>query len=166
MSVLSQQQLYQYATNAGFVGSARDTIVAIAQAESSGATTAVNTSDPNGGSYGVLQINGFWFNHGTNQACALDPQCAFNFAYNTISHQGTNFSDWGTYSSGVYQQYLGQSSNNTPTNSPTTGGICDAWVIGGIICSQFFEQGTIVLVGLLVALVAIVMIALGQMEKA
>lgn len=56
-TILTKQQLYQYATNAGFTGAARDIIVAISQAESGGNTQAYNPNDPYGGSYGVLQIN-------------------------------------------------------------------------------------------------------------
>lgn len=81
-------------------------IVAIAMAESGLNTDSVNTSDPNGGSYGILQINGFWFSHGISKSGALDPQMAFSFSYTTISQHGTNFNDWGTYTSKKYRQFL------------------------------------------------------------
>ncbi len=167
MSNLSISQLIQYIQQAGFSGQGLQNAAAVALAESGGNPQGC----PNGSvDRGAFQINNCYHPEVTD-TCAFDPNCAAKAAF-TISNGGTDFSPWSTFTSGKYQQFISQvqgalgSSNNTPTNSPTTGGICDAWVIGGIICSQFFEQGTFVVVGLLVALVAIVMIALGQMEKA
>lgn len=107
MAILREDQLYTYATSAGFTGGARDTIVAISQAESGGNTSAYNGTDPNGGSFGVLQINGSHFgpNGTTNKNCALDPLCSFQYAYQ-LSNGGTDFHDWGSYTNGSYTQYL------------------------------------------------------------
>lgn len=133
MSIATLQQLETWAANAGFSSSTkvagtpgysqRDVIVAIAQAESGGNTAAVNTHDPNGGSFGILQINGFWFSHGITKAGALDPQHAFNFAFTNISHHGTNFSDWSTFQSGAYEKHIKQaaSSQRGIIHLPTNG---------------------------------------------
>ncbi len=83
MSTLTLQQAQYYAEQAGFSGQSLSTILAIAMAESGLRTDAYNGSDPYGGSYGILQINGAHFNSGTTtKACALDPACSFKFAYN------------------------------------------------------------------------------------
>jgi Lysozyme like domain len=106
MPILSRQQIQQYAYNAGFRGAALNTIVAIAFAESGGNTTAYNPSDPYGGSFGLVQINGAHFSSGgTNQACADDPQCAMNYAFK-LSNGGGNFLPWGTYTNGSWLHYL------------------------------------------------------------
>lgn len=105
---LSFSQLKGYAQAAGFSGVAADIVTAIAMAESGGNTCSWNPADPYGGSFGVVQINGSHFQSGTTtQACALDPACAFKFAYG-LSAQGTKWTDWGTYTNGSYLQYLNQ----------------------------------------------------------
>jgi murein DD-endopeptidase MepM/ murein hydrolase activator NlpD len=105
VATLTTDQLTQYAQQAGFSGAALQNIVAIAQAESGGNTDAYNASDPNGGSYGVLQINGA---HGLPTSCMLDPACSFKFAYQ-LSNNGTNFQPWSTFSNGAYKSFLGGS---------------------------------------------------------
>lgn len=100
--ILTIPQTQTYAAAAGFTGTALDTIVAIAQAESGLNTTAVNPRDPNGGSFGIVQINGVHFGGSFTQAQAFDPAAAFRFAY-TLSDGGTNFSAWSTYTSGAYK---------------------------------------------------------------
>jgi Lysozyme like domain len=111
MTVLTASQIKAYAANAGFSGQALNTIVAIALAESGGNTNATNSSDPNGGSYGLVQINGAHFHAGgTSQACALDAQCSMNYAFSLWSSQG--FEPWGTYDphdpsvTPAYENYL------------------------------------------------------------
>jgi murein DD-endopeptidase MepM/ murein hydrolase activator NlpD len=104
--VLNQQQLTNYAQQAGFQGQALQDIVAIAMAESGGNTNAYNGNDPNGGSFGILQINGIHFGTGTSQSCAFDPACSFRFAYQ-LSGGGNNLQPWSTYTSGFYKKFLG-----------------------------------------------------------
>lgn len=181
MPNLSQQQLYQYATNAGFVGAARDIIVAIARAESGGSTTAVNPNDPYGGSYGVLQINGAHFQSGTTtRLCALDPQCAFNFAFG-LSKSGTDFSPWGTYTNGQYRQYLNTPSlggsnlsstsfTSSNTSSSSNSSSCAPWDIpcavqegiAGLVHSDFFTQSIIVMVAVVLGLIGVIVLAFGH----
>lgn len=53
-----------------------------------------------------------------------------------------------------------QSTSGVGTGGPSTStNVCDALVIGGLICSTWFEQAIFVTVGILVALVAIVSIS-------
>lgn len=133
-SPVSSISAFQYAAQAGFNTqnvpgtpyTQRQIIVAIATAESGLDAHSWNKSDPNGGSFGILQINGFWFHPmsgpAITQSQALDPQNAFNYAYNVISSKGTNFTPWSTFTSGAYKKYIQQDSattiavNNLPTN--------------------------------------------------
>jgi hypothetical protein len=179
MSTLTPDQLSQYASNAGFSGFSKDVIVAIAQAESGGNTEAYNSNDPYGGSYGVLQINGAHFQSGTTtKSCALNPACAFKFAFG-LSKGGTDFSAWGTYTSGSYRQFMsgmpsgsGQilsnllSSNSNNSSSST----CAPWDIPGVaqdaissfFGSDFFTQVMIVTVAVILALIGIVVLVFGH----
>lgn len=108
---ITPEKAAQYAAQAGFsnqiVSGTKYTqiqiITAIASAESGLDVHAFNPSDPNGGSFGILQINGFWFGHGISQQGALNALQSFQFAYTAISHHGTNFNDWSTFKSGVYK---------------------------------------------------------------
>lgn len=103
---LTPVQLQQYAVQAGFQGDSVNTITAIALAESGGETGNCNLSDPYGGSFGVLQINGSHFLSGTtSKACAFDPLCSFQFAY-SLSGGGKNFTPWGSFTDGRYASYL------------------------------------------------------------
>lgn len=119
MSILRADQLYAFATAAGFTGSARDNIVAISMAESGGNTQAQNCSNPGGScDRGLLQINNYWHKEISDQ-CAYDPLCSFQAAYQ-ISSGGTDFSPWTTFKSGAYTKYLNPA---TPSyTSPNTAG--------------------------------------------
>lgn len=103
MAVISIASAQSYAAAAGFTGEALNIIVAIAQAESGLDTTAVNANDPNGGSFGIVQINGIhiFTEHAITLAQAYDPAAAFRFAYH-LSNGGQNFTPWSTYTSGAY----------------------------------------------------------------
>lgn len=105
-------QAVQYARDAGFTGNSLTYVVAIAMGESSLWTHAVNTSDPYGGSFGILQINGAHFGetlggHVVSQATCFDPAISFRFGF-AISNGGSKFSDWGAYSSGRYTNFIAQ----------------------------------------------------------
>jgi hypothetical protein len=127
---LSIPTLYGMALNAGFTGQSAVTITAIAQAESAGIPNAWNPGKtlPGGGttenSFGVLQFNANAWGAQTAQA-ALDPQTAFNQAY-SASNGGANFSTWGAYTNGSYQQYVApvsQAASALPSASPAPGGV-------------------------------------------
>lgn len=106
MSVITVTQARQYASKAGFAGNALDVIVAIAQAESGLNTQAQNRAgnSPPSTDRGILQINSYWHKEVVD-SCAYEPQCAFNAGY-TISHQGSDFTPWVTYTNGAYLKYM------------------------------------------------------------
>lgn len=105
MTVLSLQQAYSDAEQAGFSGQGLNTIVAIAEAESGLNTQAENCNNPGGScDRGIVQINNYWHSEISDQQ-AYNPITAFQAAYQ-ISSSGTNFSPWTTYTNGSYKQYL------------------------------------------------------------
>ncbi len=112
MAQLSTAQAATYAQQAGFAGSALDTIVAIAQAESSLVTNARNVNSDGTVDRGILQINSYWWSQFTDAQCD-DPGTAFRIAYSPISSNGIDFTPWSTYQSGAYKRYL-------PTTSTAT----------------------------------------------
>ena len=118
-TILRTDQLYTYATQAGFTGTARDTAVAIAMAESGGNPSAQNCSNANNTcDRGLLQINNYWHPEVSDQ-CAYNPLCAFQSAY-TISNGGTDFTPWTTYNNGAYQKFLSTGAPTYPTSSSTS----------------------------------------------
>jgi Lysozyme like domain len=173
MSVLTVAETYAYATAAGFTGAARDTIVAIAGAESGYNTQAHNPNDPYGGSWGILQINGAHFASGTTtQQCALDPACAFKYAYGLYQAQG--FKPWGTYTSGAYKQYLNNNTSiptitlsSSDSNTSTTS--CAPWdipcILSQLVSSDIFQRGSIMFVGLILVLIGLVVVIVGEGAK-
>lgn len=105
MSTLTINQALDAAKQGGWSGARLVLIVSIAMAESGLRTDAYNSKDPNGGSWGIVQINGAHFHSGgTTKTCALTPVCAFQYAY-TLSKQGTDFTPWGAYTNGSYKQF-------------------------------------------------------------
>lgn len=104
--ILTYKQIYSIAVLSGFTGDSANIITAIALAESGGDTTASNLSDPNGGSWGILQINGVWFSLGFSIIQAMDAQQSFKFAYDVISHRGIDFNAWSTYTNGQYKKFM------------------------------------------------------------
>lgn len=126
--ILRQDQLYAYATQAGFTGNARDNIVAIAMAESGGNPTAQNCNNPGGScDRGILQINN-QFHPEVSDKCAYNPLCAFTAAF-SISNGGTDFSPWTTFKSGAYTKFLNPGGPTYPTLS-STGGISSSLISG------------------------------------
>lgn len=106
---LSASQIAQYARAVGLSGQALILAVAIALAESGGDPTAHNpgngTTDIED-SYGLWQIN--ILAHSEYSASKLtDP--AYNAqAMFTISRGGSDWTSWGSYTSGRYLTYMGQ----------------------------------------------------------
>ena len=102
---------------AGFKGQAAQTMYAIVMAESGGNRFAHNTNSSTGdNSYGLAQINMLGSmgperlrQYGLSSNSDLfDPLTNLKVAY-ALSNHGTNFSPWTTYTSGSYQQFMGQS---------------------------------------------------------
>lgn len=120
MAKLSRAQLDQYASAAGFRGQALDTVVAIALAESGGNTQATNRNNPGGTvDRGVLQINSYWHSE-VSDAQAFDPASAFKAAYR-ISNSGRDFTQWVTYQTGAYKQFLANDSQSQSASSTQEG---------------------------------------------
>jgi hypothetical protein len=136
MTQLTVPQARAYGMQAGFSGTALDTIVAIAQAESGLRTDAYNGNDPYGGSFGVLQINGAHFqNGGITKAGALDPGTAFRYAYTLYQAQG--FEPWGTYdpkngTTPAYKQYMPTGGNVATNNTNSSSGQSSGSPIPGV----------------------------------
>ncbi len=115
MPQLTDQQVAQYAYDAGFRGDALTTATAVALAESHGDSDQVGDVGLQNGTWGpsvgLWQIRSLNPGHGTaaeqavrNQTANLDPATNARNAY-AISHQGTNFNPWSTYTSGAYQRF-------------------------------------------------------------
>ena len=80
--------------------------VAIAMAESTGDTHAVNvnTDQWHSRDRGLWQINDHFHPDCTDQ-CAFDPTCNAQCAFK-ISNGGTDFSLWSTFRKNMYQKFL------------------------------------------------------------
>lgn len=104
MAILTQSQVTQYANQAGFIGPALRTIVAIAQAESGFDTAAHNPGHPGDpeDSWGLWQIN-LKAHSEVTVAQATDPRWAAAYAFRLYTQAGQRFTDWGTYNSGAYK---------------------------------------------------------------
>jgi hypothetical protein len=113
---------------AGFQGSAAQTMYAIVMAESGANTTAHNNKRPDD-SYGLAQVNMIdslgpqrMQQFGLKSATDLfDPLTNLKVAY-ALSNGGTNFSPWTTYTSGKYQQYMGQTGAQVHSSGAGWGG--------------------------------------------
>ena len=134
MPTISAAQIAQYAYQAGFRGESLNTAVAIALAESHGDTGIhgdVNLQTGTWGpSVGLWQIRSLNPGHGTAAEQALrnaqanaDPATNARHAY-TISHRGSNFQPWSTFTNGAYRGYLNQArtASRQVTGGAATGG--------------------------------------------
>lgn len=121
MTRLSPQQIYSEDLAVGFTPAQASIMTAIAEAESGGDDTARGDLGLQnamwGPSYGTYQVRTLKAATGTGQdrdiswLAASDlhqAQAAFD-----ISGHGSNFSPWTTYTSGKYQQFLGQTQGLT-----------------------------------------------------
>lgn len=115
-TTLTIPQAVQMARTAGFTDqSSLITFVAILEGESSLNTHAINSSDPNGGSFGIAQINGVHFGQQfrdhtgatrtMSESVAFDPQLAMDYSYQ-LSGGGKNFRPWGAFTDGRYYQFI------------------------------------------------------------
>lgn len=112
---------------AGFRGSAAQTMYGIVMAESGGSATAHNNNASTGDdSYGLAQINMLGgmgperrkqFGLSSN-ADLFDPLTNLKVAY-ALSGGGKNFSPWTTYTSGAYKSYSGGSGAQVESNGET-----------------------------------------------
>jgi hypothetical protein len=158
MANLTMAQLIADAQKAGFTGSSANTISAIAEAESGGNPLASNTVGNSAGTdRGVLEINSFYHSEVSN-ACAFDPQCAFDAAF-TISSGGTNFTPWTTFTSGAYQQFLnnsGISSSGSTSSVPTTTTSLPGTITAANV-QDFLIQGLFIVGGLALVIMGFIL---------
>jgi len=109
MAVLTQQQVTDVAYSAGFRGTALQTAVAIAHAESGFNSTAYNPESAAGtpigsGSRGLWQVYGKAHPEYNNDG-TYDPATNANAAYR-ISGNGSSFGPWSTFTNGQYLQFM------------------------------------------------------------
>lgn len=106
-------QLEQLWTQAGGPPSQAPTAAAIALAESQGNPTAINHTDPAGGSFGLWQINGVHAPGGSATSASSRPWVASMFdpltnAQEAVAlYESQGFKPWSTYTSGAYRAYYG-----------------------------------------------------------
>lgn len=107
----------QVAAAAGFNGQDLLTAVAIAYAESGGNPNAVgdqNLAPSNGPSIGLWQINIGQRAHPQWASLNLrDPQINANKAFELYVNAGQQFTDWSTYNSGAWADYIDRASAET-----------------------------------------------------
>lgn len=128
-------QVYRDLTAAGFTPQAATTLTAIAGAESGYNDTAVGdvSLEDNmwGPSVGLYQIRTLKAQTGTGSDRDIsrltgNDQAQAAAAYD-ISHQGTDFSPWTTYTSGAYRQFLNGAQaaggSSSPTNATLTSSV-------------------------------------------
>jgi Lysozyme like domain len=121
---LSLGNLTQLARQAGFSPDKAPTMAAISMAESThlpdgtADPNSYNPNDPDGGSFGVTQINGV---HPGAQSARGNPARAMQLAYQ-VSNGGTNFRPWTTYTSGKYKSYLRPGGTGQDRTSPAMPG--------------------------------------------
>lgn len=119
MPTLSDQQILDAVTAAGFPASTWNTAIAVALAESGGRTDATNHDADGSTDYGLFQINSVhadlfrthnWQDPVDNARMAL-----------AVSSNGSNWSPWTTYTSQRYRAYLpraGAVTHEGPTGKP------------------------------------------------
>jgi hypothetical protein len=118
---LSASQIAIYAANAGFSGSALQTAVAIALAESGGNPTVIgDTNITPGGSVGLMQIN-LAAHPEYTAADLLDPQANMDAAFQIYQQAGGQFSPWTTYNTGAYATQMPSTAIALPTLVDTSG---------------------------------------------
>jgi hypothetical protein len=119
MAKLTAAAITQYANNVGITGDAARIATAIALAESGGNTTSHNPTWPDN-SYGLWQIN--MIAHTKPELGISKYEDLYDPATNAsamakISHGGTTWHPWTTYTSGKYLIYM----NQVPTDGTGNG---------------------------------------------
>lgn len=132
MTRRSPAQVYRDLTAAGFSPQAATTMTAIAGAESGYNDTALGDvglqDNVWGPSYGLYQVRTVKAQTGTGsdrdiQKLSSSDAAQAAAAYD-ISHQGTDFTPWTTYTSGAYRQFLSGSqaaASSSPVDATLTG---------------------------------------------
>jgi hypothetical protein len=102
MSQVPFFDIARYAHEAGFRGEPHAIVVALAQPESSRIASAHNGSDPNKGSFGLLQINGVHLEptgtlFGWTTDDLYDPAKNLKAAFLVWQANGESFEPWGAF---------------------------------------------------------------------
>ena len=103
-----------HAYNAGFRGEDHATAIALAHAESGRVNDAVNWTDPNGGSFGLMQINGVHDPDASGTYPNMVPTQAwidrmyvpsenYKAAFQVYKNGGDSFKPWATYTQGLHK---------------------------------------------------------------
>ena len=119
MTVYSQSQLYSLAVSVGLPSSNALIASAIAMAESSGDSNAINPGG-NGDieySVGLWQIN--LLAHPQYTVSQMQDPTQNAKAMSVISNGGTSWGAWGTYTSGLYRKYMNSTIATTAVSSPS-----------------------------------------------
>lgn len=129
MTVYSQSQIYQLAISVGLRSQNALIASAIAMAESSGNSNAINPGSSSDYEYsvGLWQIN--LLAHPQYTVMQMQDATQNAKAMSVISNGGTSWGAWGTYTSGAYRRYMNSTITSTPVTpssysslgSPTTG---------------------------------------------
>jgi hypothetical protein len=116
---LTDAELAAVCEEAGFIGDALVTAIAIALAESGGRTDAVNVTGntPPSRDRGLFQINDYWHPE-IDDDCAFDALCNASAAYD-ISEGGDNWQPWSAYQAGTYEAFLDRARAVTCASGPT-----------------------------------------------
>jgi hypothetical protein len=121
-AVLTDQQIANVLSEAGFSGEGWTIGVAVVLAESGGDTRAVGDIDvpePGNSSSGMWQFNDNKDAHPeVSKECAFDPHCSSKEAFR-VSAGGTDFNQWSTFWNGMYLAFMDRARAVTSESGPT-----------------------------------------------
>lgn len=164
MPVLSDAQIVAAIQAAGFPRDTWAVAVAVALAESSGNSDALNDANSNGSSdYGLFQINsvhaGLLNSHNWR-----DPADNARMAF-AISSGGTNWRPWVAYTSGRYRAYLPRAKRATGSPVGSLPGAGSGAVPAGLpSASDLLDGNTWLRFGYVIVGGVLILIALAQMS--
>jgi len=129
VTVYTYSQLRKLAQNAGFPVSASGVAAAVAMAESSGNSNAINHNSDGSTDYGLWQINSVHARQfGTPGSRWLDPVYNAQMAHTLWKSQG--FHPWVTYNSGAYKQYNSSAKASGTVPTSVSNGVATAQNVG------------------------------------
>lgn len=151
---LPPQGIATYAWMAGVRDKeARTIAVAVALAESGGDPTATNqnTDQHRSTDYGLWQINGYWHPEYSKEELLTPGGNARAMA--EISKNGTDWSQWVTYTSGRYEQYMEVAAGAATTDVSAAGYVADnlpGWLEGamGLVLAGVFSIAGLAIVAI------------------
>lgn len=163
-TIASPEQVIGWIREAGWTGPDVPIAYAVAKAESGFNLSAVNPSDPNGGSFGLFQINGV---HKPTAAEKTEGAANAKRGYRVWREAGGSWRPWSTYTHGTYRAYMaeatryagGAASGIPPaaTDSPSAGASADAAVTQAVSVGDIGST-----VGKAVSSVALILMAIAS----